>query len=287
MEIIIQPDAAEAAELAARVIQREIETNPQSVLGLATGRTMEFVYARLAALHQQDGLDFSGCRTFNLDEYVGLPGQHENSYRFYMDQHLFGRVNIDRKKTRVPDGMAADLAAECAGYERRIRRSGGIDLQLLGLGLSGHLGFNEPLSAFGSRTRTVALAPATLQQNASLFPEPELMPRQAITMGLGTILESRRCLLLATGAAKSEIVAATIEGAVTCTVPASALQLHPDCLIILDEAGASRLRNLEYIRWMQQRDLKWGWLREVPPVSPDVNVGAVPIEQARQLEPAV
>src|SRR5215469_10857324 len=187
MDVVIQPSTARAVELVARIIAREIHANPRAVLGLATGRTMESVYARLVSLHREDGLDFSACRTFNLDEYVGLPGSDRHSYRHYMNVHLFNRVNIDLRNTHLPDGTAKDLEAECAKYERLVDQNGGIDLQLLGIGDSGHIGFNEPLSALNSRTRVVALAPATIRQNAGLFGGEDKVPLRAITMGVGTI----------------------------------------------------------------------------------------------------
>src|SRR5215471_758030 len=232
MEVIIRPTAAAAAELVARMIGRELRSNPHLVLGLATGRTMELVYANLVRAHRNEKLDFSLCRTFNLDEYVGLPGSDRHSYRHYMNHHLFMQVNIDLRNTYLPDGMAVDLDAECARYEALIQRFGGIDLQLLGIGSDGHLGFNEPLSALRSRTRVKALAPATLAQNAPLFEDPATMPRRAITMGVGTILECRRCLLLATGDSKAEIVARAVEGPITAMISATALQLHARCTVV-------------------------------------------------------
>jgi glucosamine-6-phosphate deaminase len=198
----------------------------------------------LAWLHREEDLDFSACHTFNLDDYVGLPREHPNSYHYYMRQHLFRHVNINLEHTHLPDGMAVDLEAECARYEALIASTGGIDLQLLGMGQNGHLGFNEPLSAFYSRTRVQVLSPATHEQNGPLFASPAEMPKRAITMGLGSILATRRCLLLVTGEPKAEIVARALEGPVTSMVPATALQFHPHCTVILDEAAASRL---EYI----------------------------------------
>ena len=241
MEISIQPDAAAAAEFVARLIQQEVQSRPRLVLGLATGRTMEPVYAQLIRMHRSEGLDFSACRTFNLDEYVGLAGTDSNSYRHYMEAHLFQAVNINPANTRVPDGTAENLASECADYEDRIQAVGGIDFQLLGIGLSGHIGFNEPSSPFASRTRVVTLAPATREQNSPLFRDPGQMPRQAITMGMGTILESRQCVLLATGGDKAAILAAAVEGPLNTMVPASVLQLHPNCVIVVDEAAARGL----------------------------------------------
>lgn len=257
MEVIIQPTEDTAAELVARTIADELRSKPDLTFGLATGNTMESVYANLVRMHREEDLDFSRCRTFNLDEYVGLPGNHRNSYRHYMNRNLFLKVNIDLGNTHLPDGAAADLEAECAHYERRIAECGGIDLQLLGIGLAGHLGFNEPASSLRSRTRIKVLSPVTRAQNASLFPQPEEMPRRAITMGVGTILDARRCWLLATGEDKAEIVARAIEGPLTSMISASALQLHPHCTVVLDEAAASRLQEADYYRWIFQNEPQW------------------------------
>lgn len=218
---------------------------------------MEGVYSQLLRMHRGEGLDFSLCSTFNLDEYVGLPGSDRHSYRHYMNHHLFLQVNIDLRNTHLPDGMAADLEAECAKYEQTIRRFNGIDLQLLGLGRAGHIGFNEPLSALHSRTRVKALSPQTLAQNAPLFADPEQMPRRAITMGVGTILESRRCLLLATGEEKADIIAKAVEGPITAMISATGLQLHPRCTVVVDEAAASRLQGAEYYRWIFANEPEW------------------------------
>lgn len=248
MEILVQPNSDAATEFAARIIAKEIRSNARPKLGFATGRTMEAVYARLVQMHQHEGLDFSSCRTFNLDEYVGLPGDHKNSYRDYMNEHLFRQVNIERRNTHLPDGIAADLDGECQNYEQLIAAAGGIDLQLLGIGQSGHIGFNEPLSPFRSRTRVVRLAASTIRQNLPLFGVADQMPHCAITMGVETILNSRRCLLLATGEAKAEIIAQAIEGPMTSMVSASALQLHPHCIVVLDEAAARRLTKADCCR---------------------------------------
>ncbi len=241
MEIIVQSTTVDAVELAAQIIAREVQANPHPVLGLATGRTMEAVYARLVEMYRAERLDFSRCCTFNLDEYVGLSGNDKHSYRHYMNRLFFNQVNIDVRNTHLPDGAAADLEAECKNYERLIKESGGIDLQLLGIGQTGHIGFNEPLSPADSRTRVVTLAAETIRQNAPLFGGADKMPRRAITMGVGTILDSKKCLLLATGEAKARIVSQTIEGPITTGIPATALQSHPNCTIVLDEAAASAL----------------------------------------------
>jgi glucosamine-6-phosphate deaminase len=258
MEVIIRPTAAAAADLVARLIAKDLRANPHLVLGLATGRTMESVYERLADLHRREKLDFSLCRTFNLDEYVGLPPDDPHSYRFFMNDKLFSRVNVDLRNTHVPDGMAADLAAECRRYEEAILRAGGIDLQLLGIGQDGHIGFNEPLSALRSRTRDKALSPATLAQNAGLFGgDPARVPRRALTMGVGTILDSRRCLLLALGSDKAAVLAQAVEGPITAMISASALQLHPRCTVIVDEAAAARLQGTDYYRWIFENEREW------------------------------
>jgi glucosamine-6-phosphate deaminase len=266
VEVIIQPDAPAAAELVARIIAQALRANPHLVLGLATGRTMERVYDVLVRLHDEERLDFSLCRTFNLDEYVGLPPEDPHSYRHYMNEHLFNQVNIDARNTHLPDGTAADLDAECGRYERLIERCGRIDLQLLGLGRVGHLGFNEPLSALRSRTRVKALSQATVAQNAPLFDDPAAMPRRAITMGVGTILECRRCLLLATGEEKAEIVAQAVEGPITAMISATALQLHSRCTVIVDEAAARDLRGAEYYRWIFENEPEWAAFRGPPPL---------------------
>lgn len=246
MEVIIQPNAKRAAQAAADFIAQALVAKPDLVLGLATGCTMEPVYDRLVQKHRDEGLDFSRCRTFNLDEYAGLEADNHGSYHHFMRERFFDRVNIDLRNTHLPDGMAKDLEAECANYEKQIVDSGGIDLQVLGIGLNGHLGFNEPLSAFRSRTRLQTLSRMTRAQNAPLFPSLNKVPHCAITMGVGTILEARRCLLLATGEEKAGIVASAIEGPLTAMITATALQLHPACTILLDEDAAGRLQKNDH-----------------------------------------
>jgi glucosamine-6-phosphate deaminase len=257
MEVIIQKTDDAAAMLAARIVANELRANPHLVLGLATGKTMERVYAHLVRMHQQEKLDFSLCSTFNLDEYVGLPASDPHSYRHYMDQHLFGKVNLDRRNTHLPDGMASDLEAECGKYEALIKRFGGIDLQLLGIGKAGHIGFNEPLSALRSRTRVKALTPTTIAQNASLFGGEEKVPRRAITMGVGTILDCRRCLLLATGTSKAEVVVKAVEGPITSMISATTLQLHPRCTVVVDEEAGRELKERDYYRWIFENEPEW------------------------------
>jgi glucosamine-6-phosphate deaminase len=254
MEVIIRPSSGDAAMLAARLIADALRAKPNLVLGLATGRTMEQVYDLLADMK----LDFAACRTFNLDEYIGVPSEDEHSYRSYMNQRLFGRVNIRLTNTHVPDGMAPDLGAEAARYERLIREAGGIDMQLLGIGEDGHIGFNEPLSSLMSRTREKALSPATRRQNAAMFAgDVDLVPERALTMGVGTILDARKVVLLATGPAKSDVLARALEGPITAMISASALQLHPHCIIVVDDDAAGALTQRGYYDWAFQNEPEW------------------------------
>jgi glucosamine-6-phosphate deaminase len=257
MELIIRPDKDAAAQLVARIVASEVRANPRAVLGLATGSTMEAVYRHLVQLHRDLKIDFSHVRTFNLDEYVGIDSTDPHSYRHFMNEHLFKHINIALPNTHLPDGRAADLGAECRHYEKLIADAGGIDLQLLGIGKSGHIGFNEPLSALKSRTREKALTPTTIKQNAPFFGGEDRMPRRAITMGVGTILDARRCLLLATGEAKADIIAQAVEGPITSMVTASALQLHAKATVIVDEAAAVKLREKEYYRWIFASEPEW------------------------------
>jgi glucosamine-6-phosphate deaminase len=257
VEVIIQPTDEAAAALVARIVAHDLRVNPHLVLGLATGKTMERVYRHLVRSHKDQSLDFSLCRTFNLDEYVGLFPSDPNSYRHYMDQHLFRQVNIDPRNTHLPNGLATNLDEECRRYEALIQRFGGIDLQLLGIGRAGHIGFNEPLSALRSRTRVKALTPTTIQQNAPFFGGEANVPRRAITMGVGTIIEARRCVLLATGDTKAEVIAQAVEGPITSMVTASALQLHARCTVVVDEAAATRLKEQDYYRWIFDNEPEW------------------------------
>ena len=262
MELVIQANADRAACLVARLIAQAIREKPHIVLGLATGRTMERVYRCLVQMHKHRGLDFSLCRTFNLDEYIGLPADSPFSYRYYMNKHLFSQVNIDRRNTYLPEGRAADTDRACQNYEQLIHELGGIDLQLLGIGAAGHIGFNEPLSALQSRTREKALTPTTVADNAPLCGgDPDKMPRRAITMGVGTILEARRVVLLATGTAKANVVAKAVEGPITSMISASALQLHRHCRVVVDEEAAANLQGKEYYRWIFDNEPEWATFR--------------------------
>jgi glucosamine-6-phosphate deaminase len=246
MRVIIASDAAGVARRAAQIVARLIRRKPRCVLGLATGSTPQGTYAELIRMHREEGLDFSQVVTFNLDEYVGLGPNHPHSYRYFMQQMLFGHVNLHPGNTHVPNGMATDFESACEQYERQIREAGGIDLQILGIGTDGHIAFNEPGSSLGSRTRLKTLARETIRDNARYFGDESRVPRLAVTVGVGTILESRRCLLLAIGASKASAIQLTVEGPVTAQVTASALQLHREVIVLIDEAAAGELRRRDY-----------------------------------------
>ena len=264
MEVIVRPDPERAVALVARLLEERLRARPALVLGLATGRTMERVYAALVA----SGVSFRDATTFNLDEYVGLAPDDPASYRRYMREHLFARTDVDPANTHVPAGDAADLGEAAADYERRIAAAGGIDVQLLGIGEAGHIGFNEPLSALASRTRDKCLTPTTRRQNAAMFGgDPGRVPERALTMGVGTILEAREIVLLATGAAKAAVVARAVEGPISASVSASALQLHPNCKVVVDEAAGARLEGREYYDFVFAHEPVWAPYRDDDPAA--------------------
>jgi glucosamine-6-phosphate deaminase len=257
MLVIVKDTYDSMSKEAARIIADRLRRKPNMVLGLATGSTPLGLYRELIRMHKEEGLDFSKVTTFNLDEYVGLKPDNPQSYHAYMREHLFRHVNLNPANTHLPRGDAPDLDAECQSYEQLIAHAGGIDLQLLGIGRSGHIGFNEPLSALRSRTREKALTPTTIKQNAAQFPSEAAVPRRAITMGVGTILDARRCILLATGESKAEIIAKAVEGPITSMITASALQWHPRCTVVVDEAAATRLTEQDYYRWIFANEPEW------------------------------
>jgi glucosamine-6-phosphate deaminase len=223
-------------------IGRALTVNPSLVLGLPTGRTPIPLYRELVRLHEADRIDFSRASTFNLDEFVGLPPGDPRGYRAFMDRHLFDRVNLSGRRINFLNGAASDLTQECLRYERAIARAGGIDLQILGLGANGHIGFNEPGSALLARSHRTALATQTRRANAALFGHRLAdVPREALSMGMATILGGRRIMLVATGAAKAGCVQRAIEGPVTPRLPGSFLQLHPRVDVWLDRRAAERL----------------------------------------------
>jgi len=253
MEIIISPTYEDMSKAAAKAVAELLNSKPNAVLGLPTGSTPLGLYKELARMHKSEGLDFSRVTTFNLDEYVGLRKDHPQSYHYFMHENLFKHINIPTQNVYLPSGTTDNYAAFCQWYEQRIKECGGIDLQLLGIGSDGHIGFNEPSSSLGSRTRIKTLARSTIEDNARFFEKIEDVPIYAITMGVGTILEARQILFLANGANKADAVAKTIEGPVTSMITASALQLHPDVTAYLDRPAASKLSMLDYYQWVQSK----------------------------------
>lgn len=241
MDIIITKDYDAMSRAAADEIASCIKGLDRCVLGLATGSTPEGTYADLVEDFKSGDLSFADVVSFNLDEYVGLNGTHDQSYRYFMDRHLFNHVNIDKSKTHVPNGIAQDIAKECLDYEASIKDAGGIDLQLLGLGHNGHIGFNEPADDFPKSTHMVELSESTINANSRLFASVNDVPHEAITMGIGTIMAARKVLVIASGAGKAEIVARAFSGEVTPDVPASILQFHPNAVVIVDEEAAKCL----------------------------------------------
>lgn len=232
-------DASQVAKAAASILSAQILRKPDSVLGLATGATPVATYERLVKLHKKGILDFSGVTTFNLDEYVGLPSDHQESYISFMKRHLFDQVNL--KASYLPDGNAKDLAAECQRYEELITSTGGIDLQLLGIGSNGHIGFNEPGDNFVFGTNLTDLTQSTIEANKRFFDSADQVPRQAISMGIGTILSAQEILLLAMGKNKAEAVLGMVRGDITPKNPSSILKGHPRVTVLLDEDAASLL----------------------------------------------
>jgi glucosamine-6-phosphate deaminase len=247
MLLVLKPNSEELGREAARVVANAVRRNPALRLGLATGSTMLAMYRELVRLHQRESLDFSRVVTFNLDEYLGLSANHPHSFHNFMQQNFFTHVNVDPDNVHVPDGsIKGNYQQYCASYEEAIRSAGGIDLQILGIGRNGHIGFNEPTSSLGSRTRLKVLSKETIQDNRRFFASEDEIPQCAITMGIGTILESKRILLLANGSAKAAAIARAIEGPLTASVTASALQLHSDVTFIVDRQAGAELKQQEY-----------------------------------------
>ena len=252
MEIIIQENYAAISQQAAAVVADTVRSQPGAVLGLATGSTPLGLYQELIRLHREENLDFSQVTTFNLDEYVGLPAEHPQSYHYFMHENLFRHINVPAENIHIPDGTTSDCSTFCESYEERIAASGGIDLQVLGIGSDGHIAFNEPGSSLLSRTRVETLAKQTIEDNARFFASPDDVPVYAITMGVGTILDARKIILLANGANKSSAVAAAVEGPVSSKCTASALQNHPDTIFFLDTEAASQLQRADQYRSIQE-----------------------------------
>lgn len=253
MEIIIQPTPEAATKIAARMIARLLREKPNAVLGLATGSTPLLLYRELIAMK----LDWRKVTTFNLDEYIGLSPQHPQSYHSFIWENLFQHVNIQVKHVNIPDGLAKDIPASCAKYEKKIQAAGGIDLQVLGIGTDGHIGFNEPTSSLASRTRIKTLTQQTRKDNARFFGSEDAVPHHVITMGIGTIMEAKQNLLLAFGSKKARAIAEAVEGSITANNPASVLQMHPVTKVCLDEPAATQLKRADYYRWVYANKPEW------------------------------
>lgn len=235
MKLTVTNSYEKLSELAAEYIAAQVILKPDSVLGLATGSSPVGVYKCLVEKFNKGCLDFSDVISINLDEYVGLDGSHEQSYRYFMQDHLFNYVNIKPENTFVPNGCASDLAAECSEYDARVTRLGGIDLQLLGIGLDGHIGFNEPDDHFTAETHVVDLLPSTIEANSRFFSSIDEVPKQAVSMGMGSIMKAKKILLIANGKAKKDVLMEALNGKITPNLPASLLQLHRDVTVIFSE----------------------------------------------------
>lgn len=258
MRVIECSSQDQAAELVAVEILAALRQKPGLVLGLATGSTPIGVYQRLVAAKRAGAADFSRVRTFNLDEYIGLPADHPQSYRHFMQAQLFDGIGLPRHHVHFPPTDGNDLPGACRAYEQAIKSAGGIDVQLLGIGSNGHIGFNEPTSSLASRTRVKTLTDKTLADNARFYRKGEAQPQLATTMGVGTILEARRILLQSFGTKKAEAIRQAVEGPVSSFWPASALQLHPDVTFFLDADSASLLTMREYYRRVRENELELG-----------------------------
>jgi glucosamine-6-phosphate deaminase len=248
VEVVIVPDPEAAGVVVADAVSRLIDRRPTAVLGLATGSSPLPAYRELSRRVADGRLSLGAAQAFLLDEYVGLTPGHPQAYRSVIRRDLLAGVDLPDEAVRSPDGAAADLEAECRAYEAAIADAGGIDLQIVGIGADGHIGFNEPASSLASRTRIKTLTARTRADNARFFGRPEDVPRHVITQGIGTILESRHLVLVATGASKAEEIALAVEGPLTAMVPASAIQLHPHASVVVDEAAAGRLALTDYYR---------------------------------------
>ena len=255
MEVIVLPSAEEVAATAAELLGALLRSKPDAVLGLATGSTPLALYRRLVADHVDGKTSYRQITSFNLDEYLGIAASNPQSYRSYMNRELFDHVDIDKSRTFMP--VCADQEnprAAGARYEQQIRSAGGIDLQVLGIGANGHIGFNEPSSSLSSRTRVKTLTRQTLEDNSRLFSEDEFQPKLAMTMGIATIMEAGKTLLLATGGSKSAAVAKMVEGPISAMCPASILQMHEHATILLDEQAAADLKNRDYYDWANKQN---------------------------------
>ena len=241
MEVIVKKNYEEMSKAAATLFAAEIMENPKTILGMATGSTPVGLYKELVKMYEAGDLDFSQVTTFNLDEYIGLAPEHDQSYHYFMNDNLFDHVNIDKTRTFVPNGLEADSDKACSEYNEIIRKQGGVDLQLLGLGHNGHIGFNEPGAAFEKETHCVDLTESTIEANKRFFESEDDVPRQAYTMGIKNIMQAKKILVVVSGEDKSDILKEVLYGPITPEVPASILQLHNDVTIVADEAALSKI----------------------------------------------
>lgn len=241
MRIIIVENYEEMSKKAAAMMASQIILKPESVLGLATGDTPLGMYKELIRMYNENMIDFSKVKTFNLDEYYGLGKDSNQSYNYYMTNNLFKHINIDTENINIPNGMVKNIEEECISYEKRIKEAGGIDIQVLGIGVNGHIGFNEPDVNFEAETHLVNLDEKTIESNSRFFKCIEEVPTKAISMGIKTIMHSKKIVLLANGASKADAIAKTVNGKISPEVPASILQLHQDVAIIVDKEAASKL----------------------------------------------
>ena len=255
MEVIICKTKEEASRLAADMITGLVKKSPKCVLGLATGSTPVDMYNCLAADVKAKKVSFKNVKSWNLDEYWGLPGTHDQSYRYFMDKNLFDKIDIDKKNTHVLNGLAKDWKKEVKAYEAAIKKAGGVDLQVLGIGSDGHIAFNEPGSSLASRTRLVSLTPQTIKDNARFFKKAADVPKYALSMGVGTIMEAKTVVLLAFGANKADAVKGAVEGGISQFCTASALQMHSDAWFFCDEAAAAKLKLKKYYAWRGLEEL--------------------------------
>jgi len=241
MKIIKTIDYYHMSRMAANILSAQVIIKPDCVLGLATGSTPIGTYEQLIRWYEKGDLDFSQVRTINLDEYKGLSPENNQSYRYFMNEHLFRHINISLENTHVPNGLEPDPVKACNDYNRIIRENGGVDLQLLGIGLNGHIGFNEPGAAFEKETHCVDLTQSTIDANSRFFESLDLVPKQAYTVGIKTIMQAKKIVVIATGESKADIIAKAFWGPITPAVPASVLQLHNDVVLVCDEAALSKI----------------------------------------------
>lgn len=254
MKVVILDNASAVARYGADIFREQLQKKPDSVFGLATGSTPLSLYRELIESNRQGDISFAKAHSFNLDEYMDLPAEHPQSYRQFMNREFFDHIDIDPTNARVPPGDASNPLTACVEYEEAIRSVGGIDIQLLGIGRNGHIGFNEPTSCLTSRTRVKTLTQETIQDNARFFAEDEVQPQLSITMGIGTIMEARLVVLLATGKSKANAIKQMVEGPVSAWCPASALQMHPATVVIVDEEAANGLTNPSFFKHIEQQN---------------------------------